>query len=138
MFQSSRDDELQKSNRITPTSGLPLTRSSHSRSSSSANEKRIRRRINWYNNKDCAIFNSYINCKLSGVSLQANSAFRCVVECRLGRQHFPAFLIVSISCLCMCILCMCMCIVSLCVCLCVCIVYCVCVCVLCVYVCVYV
>ena len=33
---------------------------------------------------------------LSGTTLQANSTFRCVVECRLGRQELPASLIVSV------------------------------------------
>lgn len=76
---------------------MALARSSISISSGLSNEKsRIRKRIDWYNDEDCTPFSSHIDCMLCGVSLRANSAFRCVVECTLGRQDLPALLIVSL------------------------------------------
>jgi len=99
---SSRSNaESRKSNRsmaTTPGSGAARSHStgrSHSRSSGLSDKAgRNKKKMDWFSEGDP--FNSHITCNVSGLSLKANSAFRCVLESTTGRSDLPALLIVRV------------------------------------------
>jgi len=82
---------------ITPGSAAQShsTGRSHSRSSGLSDKAgRNKKKMDWFSENDP--FNSHITCNVSGLSLKANSSFRCVLESTSGRSDLPALLIVSV------------------------------------------